>query len=420
MTIFPSHHSYRDVIAAPGVAALLVAILLARLAGRMLSLAIVLYALGRFASPALAGWLSFALVAPGLVISPLAGALLDRIGAGWAVALDMAASAAILLALVGCDLLGWASPGSLFALVGLFSLTSPLGTAGVRTLLPHLVPPAARDRANALDTAIYASVDVVGPALAGLLVALAGPEAALAVIAGAFAVAALCIVRLRHPPMPDSPIPGPRGGSLLGQAWEGLWLVLRQPTLRGLAVSYALYQASWGILMVVVPVFAVRHFSVQSSDWITGLLWTCAGLAGGAGALLAGRLRTTGRERTVMACGMLLTALAVWPVAALFGLGGLVAGLMLAGFVAGPIDVGLLTLRQRRTDPHQFGRVFAVSISLNIAGFPLGAALGGVLIGDSLAVAFVAAGLASLLGALATLTIPGEPAQPGHTNGHKE
>jgi MFS family permease len=408
MTINGSHHSYRAVIAAPGVAALLVAILLARLAGRMLSLAIVLYALGRFASPALAGWLSFALVAPGLVVSPVAGALLDRIGAGWAVALDMAASAAVLLALVGCDLLGWASPGSLFALVALFSLTSPLGTAGVRTLLPQLVPPAALDRANALDTAIYAAVDVVGPALAGLLVALAGPEAALTVIAGAFAAAAPCIARLRHPPMPR-----PRGGSLLAQAWEGLCLVLRQPTLRGLAVSYALYQASWGILMVVVPVFALRHFSAQSSDLATGLLWTCAGLAGGVGALLAGRLRTTGRERAVMAGGMLLTALAVWPVAALFGLGGLVAGLMLAGFVAGPIDVGLLTLRQRRTDPRQFGRVFAVSISLNIAGFPLGAALGGVLIGQSLTVAFVVAGLVSLLGALATLAIPREPAPAG-------
>jgi predicted MFS family arabinose efflux permease len=408
MTINGSHHSYRAVIAAPGVAALLVAILLARLAGRMLSLAIVLYALGRFASPALAGWLSFALVAPGLVVSPVAGALLDRIGAGWAVALDMAASAAVLLALVGCDLLGWASPGSLFALVALFSLTSPLGTAGVRTLLPQLVPPATLDRANALDTAIYAAVDVVGPALAGLLVALAGPEAALTVIAGAFAAAALCIARLRHPPMPR-----PRGGSLLAQAWEGLCLVLRQPTLRGLAVSYALYQASWGILMVVVPVFALRHFSAQSSDLATGLLWTCAGLAGGVGALLAGRLRTTGRERAVMAGGMLLTALAVWPVAALCGLGGLVAGLMLAGFVAGPIDVGLLTLRQRRTDPRQFGRVFAVSISLNIAGFPLGAALGGVLIGQSLTVAFVVAGLVSLLGALATLAIPREPAPAG-------
>jgi MFS family permease len=409
MIVKISEQSYGGVIAAPGMAALLAAILLARLAGRMLSLAIVLYALGRFESPALAGWLSFALVAPGLVISPLAGALLDRIGAGWAVALDLAASAAVLLALVGCDLLGWAGPASLFALAGLFSLTSPLGTAGVRTLLPQLAPPAALDRANALDTAIYAMVDVTGPALAGVLVALAGPAPALTVIAATFAAAALCIARLRH-----RPAPGPRTGSLLQEAWQGLWLVLRQPTLRGLAVSYALYQASWGILMVVVPVFAVRHFPAASSDWVTGLLWTCAGLAGGGGALLAGRLRTTGREQQVMACGMLVTALAVWPVAALFGLGGLVAGLMLAGFVAGTIDVGLLTLRQRRTDRRQFGRVFAVSISLNIAGFPLGAALGGMLIGQSLAWAFLAAGLAALLGAaMAVVMIPGEgaPAQ---------
>lgn len=399
-------HSYAGVIAAPGVAPLLAAILLARLAARMLSLTIVLYALGRFASPALAGWLAFAIVAPGLAVSPLAGALLDRIGAGWAVAADMAASAVVLLALIGCDLLGWAGPASLFMLAGLFSLTSPLGTAGVRTLLPHVVPPAALDRANALDTAIYAVVDVAGPALAGVLVALAGAVPALAAIALCFAGAALCIARLRHPPLPRA-----QGGSLLSQAWDGLCLVLRQRTLRGLAVSYALYQAGWGILMVVVPVFAIRHFPAASSDWVTGLLWAGAGLAGGAGALLAGRLRTTGRERLVMACGMLATAIAIWPVAAMFGLAGLVMGLILAGFVAGPIDVGLLTLRQRRIDRRQFGRVFAVSISLNIAGFPLGAALGGMLIGPSLDSAFAAAGLAALLGAaMAVVMIPGEGA----------
>lgn len=89
--------SYLEVLAIADLPALLAATILSRLAGGMLSLAIVLYALTRFASPALAGWLSFAAVAPGLLISPLAGALLDRIGSTRAITVDMAASGALVV-----------------------------------------------------------------------------------------------------------------------------------------------------------------------------------------------------------------------------------------------------------------------------------------------------------------------------------
>ena len=55
----------------------LLAASLSRLASRMVTLAIILFALDRFKSPALVGWVAFASLAPGLAVSPLAGALLD-------------------------------------------------------------------------------------------------------------------------------------------------------------------------------------------------------------------------------------------------------------------------------------------------------------------------------------------------------
>ena len=134
--------------------ALLLATTLSRLGGRMLSLAIVLYALARADSPALAGWLSFALLAPGLAISPIAGALIDRAGAVWAITADMAASAACLLALALVDRLGAANTPVLLAITALFSLTSPLSAAGIRALLPRLTPrevAGPRQRARHLD-----------------------------------------------------------------------------------------------------------------------------------------------------------------------------------------------------------------------------------------------------------------------------
>jgi nitrate/nitrite transporter NarK len=104
----------------------LLATCLSRLAGRMFALTIVLYALTRFGSPVLAGWLAFAAMAPGLLASPLAGALIDRVGSVWAITVDMTASAACVTALLVADGLGWAQTPTLLVLTCLFSLTSPL------------------------------------------------------------------------------------------------------------------------------------------------------------------------------------------------------------------------------------------------------------------------------------------------------
>ncbi|WP_428540132.1 MFS transporter [Rhodopila sp.] len=394
--------AYRDLLHLPDLPALLTATLFSRLGGAMFTLTVVLYALTRFASPALAGWLALAAVAPGVAISPAAGALLDRIGPARAIAVDMAASAALVAAMIIADLSA-AGATALFVLVAMFSLTSPLSAAGVRTLLPRLVPYHALDRANGLDTAIGAIAEVCGPALAGLLAGFAGPRTSLATIAATYGAAAIGVLAIRSRPRPP---PGP--GALLRQTVQGLHAVIGQPTLRGLAISYGFYQVACGMLLIAVPVALAAHLSTATRDLGAGLLWAIAGLGGGIGALLAGHLRTAGRERAVMAAGMIATALAACPLAALFGLTGLLLGLPLAGLVAGAVDVSLLTLRQRRTDPAELGRVMAVSISLNVAGFPLGSAIAGALVTHSVAATFAAAGIAAALGALAVRAIPAE------------
>ena len=370
--------------------------MLARLAGRTFSLAIILVALARFHSPVLAGWLAFAAVAPGLLISPIAGALIDRLGSAWAITIDMAMSAALVAAMVLADRTGWANPAELLTLTASFSLTSPLSFAGIRALLPRLVPVDALGRANALDTAINGLTDVIGPAMAGAIVGFAGPTTALCTIAAIYAMAALSVAML---PSPQGEMP--QLDPLLLSAWHGLSRVVRQPTLRGLAVSYALYELCWGILVVAVPVIAAQRFAGGAGATVAGLLWAGLGFVGGSAALIAGHLRTAGRERKLMAIGMLLTALAVWPFAVEFGLLGLVVALMVVGAAAGVIDVGVLTLRQRRTDRAELGRVVSISMSLNLAGGPLGSALGGSLVTWSLSGTFGVAAIAAMLGVCA-------------------
>src|SRR5262249_28464898 len=159
--------------------------------------------------------------------SPIAGALIDGVGAAWAITVDMAASAILVALLAMAGSAGSDSPPGMLLLTACFLLTSPLGFAGLRALLPPLVPAAARDRANALDTAINGLTDIAGPATAGLIVALAGPLSALAVIAVIYAVAAFSLARVRGVP---GALPSLR--PLLRQAGHGLRRVIGEPSLR--------------------------------------------------------------------------------------------------------------------------------------------------------------------------------------------
>ncbi|MFL9888872.1 MFS transporter [Paraburkholderia agricolaris] len=395
--------SYRSLFAINNIPLVLGAACMSRLASRMFTLVIILYALSRFGSPELAGWLTFAAIAPGLLISPVSGAFLDRIGAHRSVVVDMIVSALLIMGLVLVEKLQLASQATVLLLVGVYSLTSPLSAAGIRTLLPRLVQTTDLDRINAVDTAIYAAVDVLGPALAGVLFSFFGGMATFSVIAVAYGIAAFCMYPIQLPQQSTH-----HTGSIWRQTWDGITLVVRQPTLRGLAVSYSLYQMTWGALVIVVPVIVGLHFSSPASERITGMLWAIVGISGGAGALVVGRFRTMGRERAVMAIGMAATAVASWPIATYFGPAGVVIGLVVAGIAVGPIDVGLLTLRQRRTDPSKLGRVLSVSMSLNLSGFPIGSAIAGLLVSVSPGATFLFAAVTTALAALLVSLIPAD------------
>jgi MFS family permease len=91
-----------------------------------------------------------------------------------------------------------------------------------------------------------------------------------------------------------------------------------------------------------------------------------------------------------------------------------IGAMAFSGLLNGPMDVALFTLRQRRTDPAWMGRAFAVSMSLNFVGYPIGAAIGGVLVATSTGAALgVAVFFTLLAGILAALLLPrSSPAKP--------
>ena len=88
MTVGRLDRSYRALLAVPSVSRLLLGMQIARIGQSMLTVTIVLFTLVSYHSAMLAGMATFFGIFPGLLVSPIAGALLDRHGRTRLVVLD--------------------------------------------------------------------------------------------------------------------------------------------------------------------------------------------------------------------------------------------------------------------------------------------------------------------------------------------
>jgi len=400
----PTEASYRALLRIPTLVRILISMQIARVAQSMVSVALVLFTLDRFGSPAFAGLVTFASVFPGLLISPLAGALLDRHGRIRLVLLDYVV-ALIAMILIGALAVADALPGPLLLMIAVVSsLTAILSHVGLRSLFPILVPEHLWERVNAVDSNGYVVAIILGPPAAAGMVAVFGGPIALIVIGVAFGVAAVSLVGVPDPPSPTSSTKG----RLFEDTWDGVVYTWRNPTLRGLGFAITLVNLTNGMTTIVLPLIILDRFGLNEA--VVGLIFAASGISGVASAFLFGRMDTRGRE----------WGLLVWPILALaptvallllaasqaaivpLGLALLVTYSLLIGFLAGPVDIALFTVRQRRTDPAWMGRAFAVSMAFNFLGMPIGAAVAGILADSSIESAILILGVGGALAAAAS------------------
>ena len=407
--------SYRALLAVPTLSRILVAMQVARVAQSMVSVALVLFTLIEYGSPALAGLVTFASVFPGLAVSPIAGALLDRHGRVRLITIDYVVALGAMV-LIGVLALADALPAALLVVIAaISSLTGILSHTGLRSLFPILVPKHLWERVNAVDANGYVVATILGPPIAATLVAVFGGPIALLVIGIAFGVAA---VALRG--IPDPPFETETSGRLLRDAWLGLHYTWRNRTLRGLGFSMSITNLSGGMVTIVVPLIVLNRLGANETT--VGLVFAVSGITGMLSAFISGRLDTHRREWT-----MIVVSLAAFapgaalllpvsfstaaetgdPAAFAVGLAIVVASSALLGAANGPLDVAMFTIRQRRTERAWMGRAFAVSMAFNFAGYPIGAAIAGILASVSLQASILLGVVSCLVGALlAAVMIP--------------
>ena len=388
--------SYRRLLALPGMGALLVNTLLTRASIQMWEVAVILLAIQRFHSPTVAGVGVFLLIVPGLVMSPVSGALLDRYGRKRLMSIDFTVAAACLTALGVLAASDHLPVWLLFAILAVGSSTSSLSFAGSRSLFPLITPRELWDRVNAVDSLCYGIAQVGGPALAGALTAALGAPSALGAAAIGYALSVLALTQVREPRLSrDS------SGRVLVDAWRGLRYVIRNRTLRWLAVAFSIGNAGFGIMLVALPVIVYR---MHGDAAIVGGLLALQGAVTIPAAIIAGRVRSLGRERQIIFAGqMLLSVAALGLLAPSLTL--IALALAVSGISAGGANVAMFSLRQRRTDPAWFGRAFAVSMSLNFIGQPIGSALSGPVLDVSITAAILLAAALAFVSGLTVLRL---------------
>jgi len=385
--------SYRALLAVPWLPRILAAMIIARIAQSMVSIAIVLFTLIEYRSPALTGIVTLAATLPGILVSPIAGALLDRHGRMRLVRLDYVVALVALALMAILSLLDALPAWLLILITAVSSLTAILSQTGLRSLFPIIVPEHLWERVNAVDSNGYVIATIVGPPIAAALVGLFGGPVALMVIGVAFGIAAAVLVG-----GPDPAGTVETTGRILSDAWAGVRYTWNNPTLRGLGFSVTFGNLAHGMITIVLPLIILERFDL--GPVVVGLVFAASGISGVGSAFAFGRMDTRGKEWSLLVwpmvalvptIGILLVALAqasIW-----IGLALVFTEMLIVGLLIGPMDIALFTVRQRRTDPAWTGRAFAVSMAFNYLGVPIGAAIGGLLAASSIEAAIIILGI---------------------------
>jgi len=280
-----------------------------------------------------------------------------------------------------------------------------LSRVGGRSLYPVMVPRPLWDRSSAADSGVFVIASVLGPAVAGLAVALVGPRAALLLPAVVMLAAAVLLIGFVVPAARS-----PQAVSVFADARAAIGYVWRNRVLRMLSGTMTVFNVCGGILTVAIPFIVLR--GLHGGSTTVGLLFATMGGGGFLAGLLTGRFGTESREKRLLAISCMTTAMAFALLAFDRHEVVLVALIALIGVANGPLTVAMFSLRQRATDPEWFGRAFAVSMNLNAVGSPVGASIAGAMLTHSIPLTLLVAAVCAVVGGFWPAVLPASSYEP--------
>ena len=266
----------------------------------------------------------------------------------------------------------WTGAGGFWPLVVLPAVVAVLGALVEPAMLRAValaVPSASAGRALGLNEARNRACEVIGPPLAGGLLA-AGAAAPFVADAASYL---LCFGALRRLPLPARRAdadPGP----FLGSLRTGLSFVRARPLLCWLLGYAAVLQAGFAVL-VLAFVITARQRGGDPVD--IGLVFGAGALGGLAGALRAGRRASTASFPRVI--GGFVAATAAWALtlAAAAPLPVVAAALALAQFIGVPATGRVIASIIGETPEELQGRVLSTALLASTLATPVAPLLAG-------------------------------------------
>ena len=304
---------------------------------------------------------------PILLLGPWGGLLVDRLDRRRVVVFSQATSAVLATVLAVLTIAGVIDVRMVYALALGLGLVTVLDVPARHTFITELVGPDDFVNAQSLNSTIHNMGRLVGPALAGGLIATVGVGWAFAINAVSFVAVLISLTRIDVSQLRKAEVlPRARG-----QVKEGMSYVWRHPELRACMVLVAAVALFGQNFRVVLPLLA--RDSLGGGAEVYGYLTS----AMGAGAVM-GALFSAARER-VTAWSMLLWAGIFSGVNVLLaGVPGLeLALLLLVGLGIANITFNTLarTLLQLNTEPTMQGRVISLHAMVFLGSTPIGAPL---------------------------------------------
>ena len=338
---------------------------------------------------------------PRAVFMLVGGAFSDRFSPRSLMLVSNAIRGVVVGILAALVLSGSAELWHLYVLAGIFGVVDAFFYPALSTIVPMLVPNRQLAPANALVQGAQQIMGLVGPALAGAMIALVQTGPAFVIDAASFGVAAFALLLIGGGRRHADPAGEADRPNVLASIGSGVRAAWADPAVRSIVVLIAAFNFAFtGPISVGLAFLADHRFNGGSAAF--GLLFSAFGGGAVIGAIVSGSIPRLPRLGAIfmaaavaLGIGLALIGLApTLPVA--------LAIIAVMGVLIGLINVQAIAWLQARVPDDLRGRVMSLVTLGSIGLAPVSLAIAGALIDlGAVTLTFVAAGVIVIVAAIA-------------------
>ena len=308
--------------------------------------------------------------APQLLLLPWTGSAADRLDQRKLLLFTQAVMGVLALVLGALTLSGAVQLWHVYVLAFLSGCAAALDAPVRQTFVAEMVGDDVLPNAVALNATSFNAAQMIGPAVAGLLIAKIGIGWAFVLNGLSFGVLLLSMSFFRLAELQASE----RAERTTGGFFEGLRYVWERPDLRSILIMLSLIGTFGLNFPIFISTMAVNVFHSDARDF--GLLSSIMAVGTLAGALVAasrGKPSFTALPVAALVFGIGCTLAALAP-----GYWWFAGALVIIGAAALTFTNGTNSLMQLSTEPAMRGRVMALRVGIALGGTPIGAPVTGL------------------------------------------